>query len=127
MSGDVGFVLAIPILEPEERRCFRAPSPLAGVVYIDSNAKGFFIDDKELNGIVSIISHFLYGLERTPLNTFDRLRNVPLTPLGSNVPLAESLPDKVRHVLELVSKVAPPKTSGPFQLNFDNSDFVPVQ
>jgi hypothetical protein len=123
MSGNVGFVLAIPILEPEETRRFTAPTPVAGVIYIDNSADGFFIGDNDLQTLVSMTNQFLVGLETT---RFDRIRNV-LTGLGTDVPPAERLPDEVQHVLELVSEVAPPKMSKPFQFNFDCSDFVPVQ
>jgi hypothetical protein len=127
MSGEVGFVLAIPILEPEEAQRFTAPSPVAGVIFIDSKAGGFFIDDDELQRLVCMTQLFLNGLEKTPGITLDRIRNVPLTGLGTDVPPAEGLPDNVNHVLELVGAIAPPKASNPFQFNFDYSDFVPVK
>jgi hypothetical protein len=126
MSGDVGFLLAIPILEPEETLRFTAPSPVAGIIYIDSQAGRFFIGDDELQSIVSMTQQFVDGLEKTSVITFDRTRNVPLQGLGTKVPPAEGLPDNLKHILELVSGVAPPRASRPFQFNFDYSDFVPV-
>lgn len=127
MSGDVGFVLAIPLLEPEEQLRYTSPAPVVGVMYIDSNAKGFFIDNKELSGLVFMAQEFLNGLERAESTPFDRIRNVPLTGYGTEVPPAGSLPKRVRNVLELVTQIGAPKTSRPFQLNYDYSDFVPVQ
>jgi hypothetical protein len=127
MSADVGFVLAIPIIEPEEALRFTEPSPVAGVIYIDSATQGFYIDDQELGRLVSMTQHLVNGLEKIPAAAFDRIRNVPLSGTGNKLPKAEDLPNNVRNELELVTAVNPPRTSKPFQFNYDYSDFVPIQ
>jgi hypothetical protein len=126
MSGQVVFVLAIPVLQPEEMRQFIRPSPVSAVIYVDSEAGGFFVSDDELKRLVLMSQQFLDGLEKPPV-TFDRIRNARLTGLGTKVPPAEGLPGNVQDVLELVRDVEPPRASEAFQLNFDYSDFVPVQ
>jgi FAD-NAD(P)-binding len=135
MSGNVGFLLAIPILQPEEPLRFHAPSPVAGIMFIDSTAHGFFIEDDELKMLVSMIDHFVYSLTREsesfvgngPVAVLDRICNVPLKRLGTAVPRPEPLPDNVKHAFELVSAMPPPRTQRPFQFNFDYSDFIPVE
>ena len=44
MAKEVGFILAIPLFEPE--RDYTFPQPVVAVIYIDSDAPGFFVDDK---------------------------------------------------------------------------------
>lgn len=127
MSSGVGFVLAIPILEPEEAMQFRAPNPVAGVIYIDSKADNFFVDDQELKKLVVISQRFLDGLAGSSISAFNRICNIPLAGLCETVPPKEDLPDEVNSVLELVSSVDPPKTARPFQFNFDYSDFATTQ
>jgi hypothetical protein len=125
MAEGVSFVLAIPLLEPEED--YRLHSPVAGVIYIDSKAERFFVDDDELRRLVLMAKQFLDGLERSPADAFDRIRNLPLTGL-SKVPLpVQDLPSAVVDAIELVGTVAPPRTSKPFQFNYDYSDIVPVR
>jgi hypothetical protein len=125
MSDGVSFVLAIPLLEPDEK--YTLHRPVAGVIYIDSKAERFFVDDDELRGLVLMIQEFLDGLERSPRDAFDRIRNLPLTGLSNMAPPTEDLPDAVADVIELVGTVAPPRTSKPFQFNYDYSDIVPIQ
>jgi hypothetical protein len=103
-----------------EAHRFIRPSPVAGVIYIDSEAAGFFVSDDELKSLVSMTEQFLEGL-KTQDSSFDRIRNVELTGLGIEVPPAEPLPSNVQDVLELVDSVAPPKGSQAFQLNFEVS------
>src|SRR5262249_23748555 len=105
---------------------FRGQSPVAGIIYIDSKAQGFFIGDDELQALVSMSRQFLGGLQKTPVITFDRIHNVPLTGLGKEVPVADKLPNDVKHVLELVTAFDPPKRPAPFQFNFNSSDLFPA-
>jgi hypothetical protein len=125
MAKDVSFVLAIPILQPTKPQSFIRPSPVAGVLYVDSTASGFFLDDGKLEELLAMTRQFLASIvslfERNRL----RLQNVPLAGKGILVPEAKDLPNEVRKALEVVSGVHPPTTSGSFQFNIDHSDFVP--
>src|SRR5262249_8488071 len=69
MSEGVSFVMAVPILEPLTK--FTLPSPVAAVIYIDSNAQGFFIEDAELQQLVAKINGLLSALRNA--NAFDRI------------------------------------------------------
>lgn len=126
MAIDVHFVLAIPILEPEEPMNSTLSSPVAGVIYMDSMAEGYFMDDAELAKLILMADQFVASLEK-PQDTFDRIRNVTLSALAKEIRPAEPLPREVDGILELVNAVDPPKTSKSFQFNFDYSDFVPVR
>ena len=77
MSDKVGFVLAIPLLEPE--RSFTSPKPVIGVLYVDSMAKGFFIEDEDIRTLVSMAQKFLDGLVASPVEAFGRVHNFRLS------------------------------------------------
>jgi hypothetical protein len=124
MSDGVSFVLAIPILQPEKTRQFYSPNPVAAVVYIDSKA---LINDRDLQKVVLMPQQFLNALQDRSDSVFDHLRNVPLTDLCDQLPPREGLPENAHDTLELVAGVEPPKTSRPFQFNFDYSDFIPAK
>ncbi|SDZ64567.1 FAD dependent oxidoreductase [Variovorax sp. YR266] len=126
MSKKVGFVLAIPLLEPESRSSHTAPSPVLGVIYIDSTAPKFFIDDKELKQIVAMTESFLEALQRAAIAPVDRIRNIQLAELADTTKPAQKLSNKVKNVLELVTTIDPPRVDIPLQLNFDHSDFIPI-
>ncbi|ESW99302.1 hypothetical protein X769_24475 [Mesorhizobium sp. LSJC268A00] len=122
MASEVGFVMAIPILEPEQAGLYTAPNPVAGVVYVDSAGRDFWIDDNDVARIVSMTNEFVRGLNGDT-DPFDKIRNVPLSSTGGALPEALSLPPDVANALEL-SIVQPPRVSGPFQFNFDYTDFI---
>jgi hypothetical protein len=125
MAKEVGFILAIPLLEPE--RDYTLPQPVLGVIYIDSDAPGFFVDDKSLQILLSIAQRFLDGLSRSPsADDLGRVRNFRLSAIGNKRTATKALVGKAARSLELVD-VVPPTTTSPFQLNFDYSDFVPTQ
>ncbi len=127
MSKEVGFVLAIPLLEPEHATGFTAPSPVAGVIYVDSQAPGFFIEDKELRELVAMAAEFVEVLTRTDKSPVDRIRNVRLSDLGGAARPPGRLPKSLAGILDLVMDVEPPRSSAPLQINYDYSDFYPVQ
>lgn len=125
MSPRVRFLIAIPILEPEEVMKFMGPNPVAGIVYVDSTAASFFIEGDLLNEVISLIDGFALGLEQVPSSAVNRIINLPLTAPGRDVPVAESLPSDVAYAFELVPGRLPATTKA-FQLNFEYTDFMPV-
>jgi hypothetical protein len=125
MADDVGFVLAIPLLQPVEANCFYAPSPVFGVIYIDSTAENYFVEDDGLECLVSMAQEFLLGLERMEGKPFERIVNVPLSALHDSAVVAKPLPASVAGTIDFVTTVNPPRTAKAFQLNYDYSDFVP--
>jgi hypothetical protein len=125
MEAEVGFVLAIPLLEPETR--FTSPQPVAGVIYVDSKAKGFFVDDGQLAVLVAMAQTFLDGLVSATQEDFGRVRNVPLSGVKKKAPPPKYIPKSVRGALEVVRTVAPPRAGKEFQFNFDYSDFTPIE
>jgi FAD-NAD(P)-binding len=127
MSVGVCFVLAIPLLQPEQPGRFTSPTPVTGVIYIDSMAEHFFIDNDELRNLVSMTEQFLCSLEKAETRPFDRIRNVELRGRGTSAPHPSPLPDEVKGQIELVSQVLPARMSTPFRFNHDYSDFIQAQ
>jgi FAD dependent oxidoreductase len=123
MVDGVSFVLAIPLLEPEKN--YSLKSPVAGIIYIDSTEPNFFVDDDKLANLVIIAKQFLNDLERH--SSFDRVRNQLLSRVVNEEQPVEDIPDLVRDAIELVENIPAPRTSGPFQFNYDYSDFTPAQ
>jgi hypothetical protein len=125
MAKEVGFVLAIPLLEPEQN--YTLPQPVSGIIYIDSDAPGFFVNDGSLRVLIAMAQRFLDGLSK-PSATDDmgRVRNFRLSSIAHRRKRAKQLPVSAAKTLEIVN-VAPPVSAGAFQLNFDYSDFVPTQ
>jgi hypothetical protein len=124
MGKGVGFVLAIPLLEGGE--VYTSPSPVAGVVYIDSNAPSYYIGDDDLAVLVSIAQRFLDGMAARDLQELGGVRNFPLAELTRQKKRASELPQAVRRTLELAN-LPPPSTRAPYQLNYDFSDFAPTK
>ena len=123
MSDKVGFVVAIPVLQPENE--FYLPSPVCAVVYFDSKDAGFDLGDDELADIVTLIGNMLENIRvesSTPLN---RLENTPLSQFGKAVPTSEPLASLTHDGLT-ISKVRPPILRGGFVLNYDHSDLTPL-
>jgi hypothetical protein len=127
MSADVRFVLAIPVLgagHPDRRS---GPHAVAGILYVDSTAEGFFVDNSLLQTLVSMAQGLLDGLENMQRDSLNRIQNAPLVGDAGSPTAAPALPATVSGILEFVPLVTPPKASGPFCLNFDYSDFIPTQ
>lgn len=129
MSKQVRFVMAIPILEPLDQVLHSPPSAVVAVIYIDSESEKFFIDDKSLQGIVCMTKGFLGGLEALNKAPLERLSNfappIRTSDLNDVRELEnEALDEFAATVLQRVDLIQPPITSGPFQLNFDYSEFV---
>jgi hypothetical protein len=125
MSQDVDFLLAIPILEPETTDGFTKPSPVAGVIYIDSTRPAYHLDDGGLRELVSMCSALVSSLETA--SRLDGISNIISSGIGGSVPDAEGLDEGAAETLEIVVEVDPPRFSRAFQFNFDYADFVPIQ
>lgn len=124
MSSSVKFVLAIPLLEPGNSLS-NAPS-VTGVIYIDSEAENFFIENEELGSIVKMATELLNALTRANRKPFDRIRNIETSSTNKQSKPIDSLPQETRDTLELVTEISPPQTNELLNLNFDYSDFSPA-
>lgn len=123
MLDSVDFVLAIPIIQPSEN--YYGPSSVAGVLYIDSRDPGFWLNDDEVSELSAHFEAVLKSIEATNMRSLGRVRNFKLEPLlHSHEDDADTLGNL--DALEIVVGVEPPSTEGPFVLNFDFTDLVPV-
>jgi hypothetical protein len=122
MSSSVTFVLAIPLLEPEDD--YSDNSPVAGVVYVDCASPNFYLDDEKVAHLAFLCDRFL--LELTRGTKFNRIRNIALAKPGSAPTLPDQLPTKIEGQLMLL-EVEPPRTKHAFQFNFDHLDIASVE
>ena len=125
MSTEVGFVLAMPIVQPEVSGKFSGPSSVAGVLYIDSEAPNYFVDDARVRQLAVLLEQFVSGAADFRSSGTNRIRNLPTGKAGAALLEKEPVPDTVASALELVNGVSPPRSGREFQLNFDYADFVP--
>ncbi|MFH6786299.1 MULTISPECIES: FAD-dependent oxidoreductase [Methylobacterium] len=126
MVADIHYIIAIPILEPETRGNFIGPNPVAGVIYIDSTAADFDIEDDDLMQIVQITNSFIAALEKSSSTTMNRIRNVPVGTSDCEPPNPQVLLPEFSSALEIVEGISPPVSASKFHFNFDYSDFIPV-
>jgi hypothetical protein len=124
MAEGVSFVLAIPLLEPEQD--YSDSSPLAGVVYIDCRSANFYLDDEKVKRLVGISGRFLRELESDRGRKFNRIRNIALSNRNAIRVEPEQLPQDVSSELELLA-IEPPRTASAFQFNFDHLDIASVE
>ncbi|MCD9816653.1 FAD/NAD(P)-binding protein [Bradyrhizobium japonicum] len=123
MSRKVRFVLAIPLLEPEDH--YSLQTPVIGVIYIDSEADDFFVSDEELEALVALAQRFLSEMEKR--DGFSRIRNQRPSLTSTTQCARREIPAEVTDVFEVVAGIEPPRSTRPLQLNFDYSDFAPPQ
>jgi hypothetical protein len=123
MRENVDFVLAIPIVQSSEN--FYGPSVVAGVLYIDSWNPDFWLKDDEVSELSALFEAGLRSIEASNMSSLGRIRNFILEPL---LHTQEGDADTLGNLdaLEIVNGVKPPTTAGPFVLNFDYTDLVPV-
>jgi hypothetical protein len=126
MSSKVGFLMAMPIVQPETVGEFSGPSPVAGVLYIDSEQPNYFIADERVRDLVAMVELFARDVSEFGLVEFRRIRNRSGGKRTGTLAEKLVLPPSVAGVLDTISGVEPPRTRKQFQLSFDYVDFVPA-
>lgn len=126
MSPEVGFVLAVPLIEQSAGVCGPAIRVI-GVIYVDSEAPSFYIEDETLEPLLRMAQTLLLSLRMARDSPPDRITNVqmdrhPSPPSNESTPAAD-----IENQIELVQKLAPPTLDGEMQINFDFTDFLPVR
>ena len=126
MSPTVRFVLAVPLLERSmsgDVSCIR----VIGVLYIDSEKKGFFLDREPLKVLISMAQLFLASMASSSIAPPDRIGNVQMERL-SDSDTHESQPVlKIEKRLEIIQSTEPPTVDTAMQINFDFTDFLPIR
>ncbi len=125
MSPEVGFVLAIPLLERPDSADGQ-DTRVIGVIYVDSKAPGFFLENKDLEPLLQMARALLTALclpRDTPL---DRISNVqmdrhPVFSVDSSPVVVD-----IESRLEIIQALEPPILDAEMQINFDFTDFLPV-
>lgn len=122
MSSAVSFVLAIPLLEPEDD--YSDNNPVAGIVYIDCASPNFHLSDDKVMRLVSLCNRFLLELTRDV--KYNRIRNIALAKRSHVAVAPDKLPPGIEAQLELL-EIEPPRTARSFQFNFDHLDIASVE
>lgn len=123
MRPHVHFVLALPIVQPDHD--FYGPSPVSGIVYVDSSSAGFWLTDENVSEIGNLVQDTLKSVVMAPASAFNRLRNFPIPGKQEKEEAAGYLDPRVLGEMEVV-EVDPPRTSAAFQFNFEYSDLTPI-
>ncbi len=123
MAPSVGFVLAIPILQPVT--AVIGPSRVIGVVFIDSQSSDYWLEDSEVEQLCRIIEGGVQALEPRG-EPFSRLRYRPLNGDRPSSAAAKKVTDKVSSALGVVDNATAPQTTGSFQFSYDVSDLTPL-
>jgi hypothetical protein len=123
MSSEVGFLAAIPIVQPEND--FYDPSPVCAVVYFDSRDKGFDISDRELAQVVRLVERIVDSVRRGTGVPLDRLENTSLFRRADSAKTAARIAPVARSAL-LSPDIDPPRVKEAFVFNHDHSDLTPL-
>jgi len=126
MSPKVGFVLAVPLIE----RSKGLDGPITrviGVIYVDSEAVGFFLEDGALKPLLEMAERLLASLNLSRDSPPDRISNIqmdrqPALQAHIEAPIAD-MDDR----LDIVQTLEPPAIDAEMQINFDFTDFLPVR
>jgi len=126
MSPEVGFVLAVPLIE----RSKGVGGPITrviGVIYVDSKAPGFFLENDALEPLLRMAQTLLASLYLSGDSPPDRISNIqmdrhPPFPSDAPAPIAD-----IENRLEIVQALEPPTLDAEMQINFDFTDFLPVR
>ncbi|MQV30799.1 FAD-dependent oxidoreductase [Sinorhizobium meliloti] len=123
MSDDVRFVAAIPMVAPSKTD---GRNPVIGVLYIDSEAEGFYLDGSELQLVIDMMGNFAKNLDRDALADVDRISNRELARGRSPWSEPAPFPGDVAYALEVVEGITLPATRQAEQFNLEYSDFIQV-
>ncbi len=126
MSSRVASIAAIPLLGRAHPR-FGPAGNVVGVVYLDSYDENVFVDDEILGQVIRMCSSFLAALPTVAQTTSGRIANTefwrPSDPVDDS---AHSIDPSTWQGLELAT-IGVPRTDRLTHLNFDFSDFIPVE
>jgi len=123
MASEVGFVAAVPILQPVTD--FYAPSPVCAIIYFDSRDEGFDLSDSELEGITILMGSVVDSIGLRNGVPLERLENTPLQARNHSALPATLLPSNLAGAL-IIPEVDPPRTEKAFIFNYDHSDLTPI-
>lgn len=123
MQDDVSFILAIPVIQPEERHY--APGPVAAVLYFDSRDDGCWLDDAEVAALAMIVEGAVRAIDAAEGALLGRVRDFPMGPVRFSPRHAADI-NTGTGALEIVRTIEPPSTKDEFVLNYDHTDLAPV-
>ncbi|MDH6291832.1 FAD-dependent oxidoreductase [Rhodococcus opacus] len=126
MSDDVASVAAIPLLVDAASSSGQA-GDVIGILYLDSYDEDAFVDDEMMGRVISMCKFFLGSLPTVAHTTAGRIANTEFWQRGE-------LRDEGAHAIESanwqaleLATIEAPRVGGLRHLNFDFSDFTPVE
>jgi hypothetical protein len=125
MSPEVGFVLAIPLLERPNSADVKG-TRVIGVIYVDSKAPGFFVEDAVLKPLLQMARALLIALNIPRDGPPDRISNVQMDRNPAFPVTASPKVDGIESQLEIIPVIEPPTLNAEMQINFDFADFLPI-
>lgn len=127
MSGDVSSIAAIPLLGNEAGRPPGQPKNVIGILYLDSYDEDVFVDDQLVSKVLSMSRAFLRSLSRVTTTKAGLIANIEFWGRDAVRDVDPPQFDSSRwRALEVVN-VEAPRTEDIAHLNFDYSDFTPVE
>lgn len=120
MMPNISYILAMPVLQPE--KSFLPPSPVAAVLYLDSQDKGFFLKETEIDGLASVAASAFAAVLGEEGRSLPGVRNIPFGRPRVETPPAEEIPPSVAGAIELLDATRAPTLNRAFALNFDYAD-----
>lgn len=126
MSPEVGFVLAIPLLERPDGADVES-TRVIGVIYVDSKAPTFFVEDDALESLLRMARALLTALNLPRNAPPDRISNVQMDRHPAIPVTAPPTVDGIESRLEIIQAIEPPTLAAEMQINFDFTDFLPVR
>lgn len=126
MSKQVASVAAIPLLGRTGRKAGRAGNVL-GILYLDSYDEDAFVDDETLGRVMRMCDSFLAALPSVNRTVSERIANTEFwIPSKTNTDPLHAIDPANWQALEMADLDAP-RNDQLRHLNFDFSDFTPVE
>ena len=128
MASSVSSIVAVPLLgDPGSIPLAGPDGNVLGVVYLDSYDENAFVDETLMDQVMRMCEQFLSAVPSLKTTTAGRIANTEFWRRGR--PRADDKPDygpKQWKALE-VAGLRTPKVEGLRHMNFDFSDFTPVE
>lgn len=112
---------AVPFLE--SANCYTEPTPVCGVLYIDSTDENFKLNPAQQEALGKMCASFLRSWKEWMNGDPDRIVNILNDRVSNGVKEPSQINCEIAEVFEILEAINPPTAVGPFQFNFDCSDF----
>ena len=120
MAPEVSYILAIPLLQPSDR--YYPPSPVAGVVYLDSRDENFKLTRGGVRRLSKLVAQTMESLVDQSMRALLGVRNIPFNNLETGGKAPVKPVTKAGMVIEVLPESISPRLEKPLAINFDYAD-----